>query len=112
MQLKREGVLPIHGLNLKDAPEDAATWLDKLGDPYMRTGADRDGRVAIEWGVYGVPETFVIDREGISEERRVGQECVSTCRSRCSPNVSKQQNILNTSSTSQSQPQTILVSTQ
>src|SRR3546814_4562069 len=58
MQLKREGVLPIHGLNLKDAPEDAATWLDELGDPYTRTGADRDGRVAIEWGVYGVPETF------------------------------------------------------
>ena len=64
MQLKREGFVPIHGLNYKDRPEDAARWLDELGDPYTRTGADLDGRVAIDWGVYGVPETFVIDREG------------------------------------------------
>lgn len=64
MQLKREGFVAIHGLNYKDRPEDAARWLDELGDPYTRTGADLDGRVAIDWGVYGVPETFVVDREG------------------------------------------------
>jgi cytochrome c biogenesis protein CcmG/thiol:disulfide interchange protein DsbE len=64
MQLKREGFVPIHGLNYKDRPEDAARWLDELGDPYTRTGADLNGRVAIDWGVYGVPETFLVDREG------------------------------------------------
>ncbi len=54
--------MPIHGLNYKDQPDDAAGWLDALGDPYTRTGADLNGRVGIDWGVYGVPETFVIDK--------------------------------------------------
>lgn len=72
MRLKEEGVVPIHGLNYKDAPEDAAAWLDELGAPYTRTGADRDGRVPIEWGVYGVPETFVIDQEGRIAFKQVG----------------------------------------
>jgi cytochrome c biogenesis protein CcmG/thiol:disulfide interchange protein DsbE len=72
MRLKKDGVVPIHGINYKDRPQDAAKWLDDLGDPYTRTGADRDGRVAIEWGVYGVPETFVIDREGRIVFKQVG----------------------------------------
>ena len=64
MRMREQGVLPTHGLNYKDKPDDAARWLDKMGDPYTRTGADLDGRVAIDWGVYGVPETYLIDREG------------------------------------------------
>jgi len=72
MTLARERALPIHGLNYKDKPDDAARWLDELGDPYMRTGADRDGRVGIDWGVYGVPETFVIDREGRIRRKIIG----------------------------------------
>nr|WP_281722579.1 DsbE family thiol:disulfide interchange protein [Nitrosomonas nitrosa] len=72
MRLKREGVVPVHGLNYKDAPADAAAWLDKHGDPYARTGADRDGRVGIEWGVYGVPETYVVGRDGRIYHRQVG----------------------------------------
>jgi len=64
MRLKEAGAVPIYGLNYKDRPEDAAAWLDRMGDPYMRTGADRDGRVAINWGVSGVPETFVVNRDG------------------------------------------------
>src|SRR3546814_5476407 len=64
MELKAEGAVPIHGLNYKDKPADAAEWLGTLGDPYTRTGADRDGRVAIDWGVYGVPETFVVSAAG------------------------------------------------
>jgi cytochrome c biogenesis protein CcmG/thiol:disulfide interchange protein DsbE len=54
----------IHGINYEDAPPDAARWLDTLGDPYTRTGADRDGRVGIEWGLYGVPETYVVSADG------------------------------------------------
>jgi cytochrome c biogenesis protein CcmG/thiol:disulfide interchange protein DsbE len=72
MRLQADGTVPIHGINYKDKPEDAANWLDSLGDPYTRTGADRDGRVAIEWGVYGVPETFVIDRSGTIRYKHIG----------------------------------------
>jgi cytochrome c biogenesis protein CcmG/thiol:disulfide interchange protein DsbE len=70
--LQREGLVPIYGLNYKDRPEDAAPWLDKLGDPYKRTGADIDGRVGIDWGVYGVPQTFVVDSEGRIAYTHVG----------------------------------------
>ncbi|OGA98292.1 MAG: thiol:disulfide interchange protein [Burkholderiales bacterium RIFCSPHIGHO2_12_FULL_61_11] len=72
MALKQQGVVPIHGLNYKDQPEDAKKWLDELGDPYTRTGADINGRVAIDWGVYGVPETFVIDRQGRIAYKQIG----------------------------------------
>jgi cytochrome c biogenesis protein CcmG/thiol:disulfide interchange protein DsbE len=72
MQMKREGLVPIHGLNYKDRPEDAEKWLGELGDPYTRTGADLNGRVAIDWGVYGVPETFLVDREGRIVFKQIG----------------------------------------
>ena len=72
MHLKAQGVVPIYGINYKDKPEDAARWLDTMGDPYTRTGADRDGRVAIDWGVYGVPETYVVDRAGRIAFKQIG----------------------------------------
>lgn len=72
MGLAREKIAPIHGLNYKDNPADVAKWLDQLGDPFARTGADRDGRVGIDWGVYGVPETFVVDGQGQIRCKHVG----------------------------------------
>jgi len=72
LQLKQASVVPIHAINYKDKPEDAARWLDDLGDPYTRTGADIDGRVGIDWGVYGVPETYVVDRAGRIAYKQVG----------------------------------------
>ena len=72
MRLKAQGTVPIHGLNYKDNPDDAARWLDGMGDPYTRTGADIGGRVAIDWGVYGVPETFVVDARGRIAFKQVG----------------------------------------
>lgn len=72
LRLAAERAVPIHGINYKDRPEDAAAWLETLGDPYSRTGADLDGHVSIDWGVYGVPETFVIDREGRVAFKHVG----------------------------------------
>ena len=72
MQMQARAVAPIHGLNYKDHPEDAARWLNTFGDPYARTGADLDGRVAIDWGAYGVPETFVVDRTGRIRYKHVG----------------------------------------
>ena len=71
MRLAADGI-PVYGINYKDARTDALGWLARLGDPYGRIGADRDGRVAIEWGVYGVPETFVVDSAGRIRYRHVG----------------------------------------
>lgn len=72
MDLRKRGVIAIHGLNYKDKPDDAARWLEELGDPYTRTGADLNGRVSIEWGVYGVPETFLVDHEGRIVFKQIG----------------------------------------
>jgi cytochrome c biogenesis protein CcmG/thiol:disulfide interchange protein DsbE len=72
MKLGAEDVVALHGLNYKDRPEDAARWLAELGDPYRRTGADIDGRVGIDWGVYGVPETFIIDKRGVIRSKVIG----------------------------------------
>lgn len=68
---EQEGVI-IDGINYKDQTEDAQAFLAQLGDPFRWIGQDRTGRVAIEWGVYGVPETFVIDRNGRIRYRHVG----------------------------------------
>lgn len=72
MQMKADNIVPIHGLNYKDQPDNAARWLNTMGDPYTRTGADIDGRVAIDWGVYGVPETFVITKDGRIAYKQIG----------------------------------------
>lgn len=61
----------IYGINYKDKPEAARAWIAELGNPYVRIGAD-DGRVGIDWGVYGVPETFVVDREARIRYKHVG----------------------------------------
>ncbi|MCW2244521.1 cytochrome c biogenesis protein CcmG/thiol:disulfide interchange protein DsbE [Azospirillum fermentarium] len=63
-RLSREQGLTVRGINYKDKPEDALTWLARNGNPYATIGADTDGRVSIDWGVYGVPESFLIDRQG------------------------------------------------
>lgn len=72
MDLARRDVAPIHGLNYKDDPDDARAFLGGLGDPYARIGADRSGRAGVEWGVYGVPETFVIGGDGTILHKHVG----------------------------------------
>ena len=72
MEMTAQGVVPVHGLNYRDKPDDARNWLDELGDPYTRTGADLDGRVGIDWGVYGVPETFIVDISGRIAHKHIG----------------------------------------
>lgn len=71
MQLAREGV-SIYGLNYKDRSADAMQWLAQWGNPYKLIGQDTEGKVAIDLGVYGAPETFVIDKQGIIRYRHVG----------------------------------------
>jgi cytochrome c biogenesis protein CcmG/thiol:disulfide interchange protein DsbE len=72
LRLKQEQAVPIHGIDYKDDPQAALGWLAEHGDPYTRVGADRSGRVGIDWGVYGVPETFVIDRDGVIVCKQIG----------------------------------------
>ena len=68
----RSGVVPLIGLDYKDTVPDARRWLAEHGDPYQLTAVDADGRVGIDYGVYGVPETYVIDRAGIIRYKHIG----------------------------------------
>jgi cytochrome c biogenesis protein CcmG/thiol:disulfide interchange protein DsbE len=64
LQLLADEGIPIYGINYKDDPEKALAFLAELGNPYVAMGADESGRVALDWGLYGVPETYVIDGDG------------------------------------------------
>ena len=65
-------VAPVVGLNYKDRPGDAIDWLRRYGDPFLLSASDIAGRIAIDYGVYGVPETYVIDKRGVIRYKRIG----------------------------------------
>jgi cytochrome c biogenesis protein CcmG/thiol:disulfide interchange protein DsbE len=89
MRLARSGIVPIEGLDYKDRPADGSRWLAVMGDPYTRTGADTDGRVGIEWGVYGVPETFVVSGRGIIAYKQIGPITPSVLDRRIGPLIAR-----------------------
>jgi len=68
----RSNSVPIYGLNYKDKREDALAWLNELGDPYVLSASDTNGLVGIDYGVYGAPETYLIDRNGIIRFKQIG----------------------------------------
>ena len=68
----RRDIVPVYGLNYKDDRKDALAWLARLGNPYTLSIMDRDGRVGINYGVYGVPETYVIDKKGVIRYKQIG----------------------------------------
>jgi len=72
LQLAKADVLPIYGLNWRDNGPEARRWLQQLGDPYVATAYDQDGRVGIDWGVYGAPETFLIAADGTILYKQLG----------------------------------------
>jgi cytochrome c biogenesis protein CcmG/thiol:disulfide interchange protein DsbE len=72
VEMARNKVIPIVGLNYKDKREDGVGWLAKHGDPYSLSAFDVEGRVGIDYGVYGVPETFVIDKQGVIRYKQIG----------------------------------------
>jgi len=72
VQFSRQNVVPIYGLNYKDKREAALAWLEQHGNPYTLSLSDPDGRVGIDYGVYGVPETYVIDKAGVIRYKRIG----------------------------------------
>ncbi len=71
-KLAKMNVAKVYGLNFKDGPKYALKWLKELGDPYDAIGADPKGRVGIDWGVYGIPETFIVDGTGKIRFKHVG----------------------------------------
>ena len=72
VQLAQENIVPVYGLDYKDKPDAGRAWLAQNGNPYTASAVDLDGRVGIDYGVYGVPETFVIDKTGIIRYKQIG----------------------------------------
>jgi cytochrome c biogenesis protein CcmG, thiol:disulfide interchange protein DsbE len=87
----RKGIAPLVGIAWKDAPADAQKWLDRLGNPYEVSVMDVDGKVGIEWGVYGAPETFVIDKKGVIREKQVGAVTPELLQAKLIPLIRKLQ---------------------
>jgi len=85
LQLAKSDLLPIYGLDYKDKTEQALGWLRQNGDPYTASIIDADGRVGIDYGVYGVPETFLIDKAGIIRYKQIGPLTVEALKSKIIP---------------------------
>ncbi len=92
MDLAATSDVKIFGLNQKDAPENARAFLVELGNPYDGVGADTNGRVSIDWGVYGVPETFVINAEGTITYKQIGPLSENTYRNGLLPAIEAAKN--------------------
>ncbi len=85
IDIARRQLVPVYGLNYKDAGPAARSWLASLGNPYRANLVDADGRVGIDFGVYGVPETFIIDRQGVIRLKHVGALTPDVVRKRIEP---------------------------
>ncbi len=72
VEFSKRNIVPVYGLNYKDERKDALAWLARFGDPYTMSIMDRDGRIGIDYGVYGVPETYVIDKQGVIRYKQIG----------------------------------------
>ncbi|MEJ5999447.1 DsbE family thiol:disulfide interchange protein [Paucibacter soli] len=89
VDFSRRGVAPIYGLNYKDKREDGLAWLGRFGNPYTDTLFDPQGRIGIDYGVYGVPETFVIDRAGMIRYKHIGPVTPEVLRDKIEPLLRK-----------------------
>ncbi|HEX9396272.1 MAG TPA: DsbE family thiol:disulfide interchange protein [Burkholderiales bacterium] len=87
MRMARTGVAPVVGLNYKDTREDALPWLKRNGNPYRQVVFDASGRIGIDYGVYGVPETYVIDREGVIRYKHIGPVTPEVAQQKIEPLV-------------------------
>ena len=87
VELAKANVVPVIGLNYKDKNDAGIAWLAQNGDPYRLSVVDADGRVGIDWGVYGVPETFVVDKNGIIRYKQIGPITVEALEQKILPLV-------------------------
>jgi len=85
VQLANTGIVPVYGLNYKDERTTALQWLKQFGDPYTISVVDPEGRVGIDYGVYGVPETYVIDKKGIIRHKQIGPVTVDALQKKIIP---------------------------
>jgi cytochrome c biogenesis protein CcmG/thiol:disulfide interchange protein DsbE len=92
VEFSRKKLVPVYGLNYKDERPAGLRWLANFGNPYDASLFDHDGRVGIDWGVYGVPETFIIDRQGVVRYKHIGPLTPEVIRTRIEPLV-KQLNV-------------------
>jgi cytochrome c biogenesis protein CcmG/thiol:disulfide interchange protein DsbE len=90
--LKSETGVRLYGINQRDQADNAVKFLTELGNPYDRIGGDNDNRVSIEWGVYGVPETFVVNADGVITYKHVGPITPETLRTDVLPAVARARN--------------------
>ena len=91
LRLAKSDKVDIYGLNYKDERPKAKQWLVQLGDPYVANAFDEDGRTGIDWGVYGAPETFVMDREGIIRHKHIGPLTVDALNNEILPLIAELQ---------------------
>jgi cytochrome c biogenesis protein CcmG/thiol:disulfide interchange protein DsbE len=91
LDLAKSGVVPVIGLNYKDERTDGLRWLAQFGNPYQLSAFDREGQVGIDYGVYGVPETFVIDKHGTIRYKQIGVLTEQNLREKILPLVRKLQ---------------------
>jgi cytochrome c biogenesis protein CcmG, thiol:disulfide interchange protein DsbE len=91
VQLANSGIVPVYGLNYKDERSTALQWLKNFGDPYAVSVVDPEGRVGIDYGVYGVPETYVIDKKGIIRHKQIGPVTVKSMEETILPLVNELQ---------------------
>jgi len=89
--LSKSGVVPVYGMDYKDTRQDAQQWLAQGGNPYVATVMDADGRVGINYGVYGVPETYVIDKAGVIAYKQIGPITDEALRDKILPLVKRLQ---------------------
>jgi cytochrome c biogenesis protein CcmG/thiol:disulfide interchange protein DsbE len=89
MALGQRRDIRLFGINYKDEPENARRFLGSLGNPFAAVGADRTGRVAIDWGVYGVPETFIVDRKGTIRYKWIGPLSEDAIRTVIDPKIAE-----------------------
>jgi cytochrome c biogenesis protein CcmG/thiol:disulfide interchange protein DsbE len=87
MAFAKSRTLPMVGLNYKDKEADGLKWLARFGDPYLLSASDADGRIGIDYGVYGVPETFLIDKAGIIRYKHIGPVTEEALRDKILPLV-------------------------
>ncbi|EHR71369.1 periplasmic protein thiol:disulfide oxidoreductase, DsbE subfamily [Burkholderiales bacterium JOSHI_001] len=89
VEFSKRKVVPIYGLNYKDRREDGLNWLAQQGDPYTDSVVDADGRIGIDYGVYGVPETFVIDKQGVIRFKQIGPVTPEVLKDKIEPLLAK-----------------------
>lgn len=87
MQLGKRGDVRLVGINYKDEPENALAFLNTMGQPFAAIGVDEEGRVGVDWGVYGVPETYLVDGKGVIRYKWIGAISAETIRTQIDPKI-------------------------